>query len=116
VSLLCLAVWLPATQHCQLEKLPGLAFLACATDTQGNSDCQGDSCDVVEHGAYKSPDNQQVAPSEMALIVAGFLSDCYRCEPLAGGLADIRIAPDLSQTWQFLTRAASSPRAPSFAS
>jgi hypothetical protein len=57
VSLLCLAVWLPATQHCQLEKLPGLDFLRCATDTPADSDCRGDSCEVVERGAYKVPES-----------------------------------------------------------
>jgi hypothetical protein len=56
VSLLCLTIWLPATQHCNLEKLPGLGFLHCETDTPGNSDCKGDSCDVVERGVYKAPD------------------------------------------------------------
>src|SRR5436309_11555413 len=57
VSVLCLGIWLPATQHCRLENLPGLEFLQCATDTPGKSDCQGDSCDTVEHGAYRVPDN-----------------------------------------------------------
>ena len=118
LSVLCLATWLPATQHCQLEKLPGLEFLACPTDTPGNSDCEGDSCDVVEHGAYKTPDNRPVASLKMALSVAWVLSDCYDTEQLAGGLADISnlAPPDIPQGWQFLTRAAPSPRAPSFAS
>jgi hypothetical protein len=61
VGLLCLALWLPATQHCQLEKLPGLSFLHCAADTAGQPDCQGDSCDVVERGAYKTSDSRHVA-------------------------------------------------------
>ena len=57
-------MWLPATQHCKLENLPGLAFLHCPTDTPGKSDCQGDSCDVVERGMYKAPDDgdQTIVP------------------------------------------------------
>jgi hypothetical protein len=54
-SVVFLAIWLPATHHCQLEKLPGLGFLRCATDA-GESHCGEDSCDVVEHGAFKAPD------------------------------------------------------------
>jgi hypothetical protein len=69
VSLLCLAVWLPATHHCQLEKLPGLAFLHCPTDTPGNSDCQGDGCETVEKGFYKTSDNTDVALSAIILAV-----------------------------------------------
>src|SRR5436309_2320377 len=57
LSVLCLAIWLPATQHCRLENIPGLTFLRCATDTPGASDCEGDACQSIEHGAYKAPDN-----------------------------------------------------------
>jgi len=57
VSLLCLAIWLPATFHCALEKLPGLAFLQCGTASSDKCDCQGDSCDTVEKGFYKSSDH-----------------------------------------------------------
>jgi hypothetical protein len=71
LSLLCLAIWLPATQHCKLENLPGLAFLQCPTDTPGNSNCEGDSCDVVENGGYKVPDNSDLVLFPMlALVVA----------------------------------------------
>jgi hypothetical protein len=59
--LLCLAIWLPATQHCRLENLPGLTFLQCTADTESQPDCSGDSCDVVERGAYKAPDSSDVA-------------------------------------------------------
>src|SRR5215470_5412692 len=57
VSLVCLAFWLPATQHCRLERLPGFAFLHCPTDTPGKPDCQGDACDTVEKGSYKGSEN-----------------------------------------------------------
>jgi hypothetical protein len=72
LSVLCLATWLPATQHCQLENLPGLAFLHCSTDTPGKSDCQGDSCDVVERGMYKAPDSgdQIIVPIFAAMLIA----------------------------------------------
>ena len=70
LSLLCLAFWLPATQHCSLENLPGLSFLRCAGDTDGKSDCAGDSCDTVEKGSYKPSDNSRVAPAPVLLAIA----------------------------------------------
>jgi len=71
LSVLCLAMWLPATQHCKLENLPGFAFLHCPTDTPGKSDCQGDSCDVVERGMYKAPDkgDQGIVPIFAAVLI-----------------------------------------------
>jgi len=71
LSVLCLAMWLPATQHCRLENLPELAFLHCPTDSPGKSDCQGDSCDVVERGMYKAPDHgdQTVVPIFAAVLI-----------------------------------------------
>jgi hypothetical protein len=60
LSVLCLAMWLPATQHCKLEQLPGLGFLQCAGESADESDCASDSCQTVEHGAYKTPDNQTI--------------------------------------------------------
>src|SRR5882724_4999508 len=67
VSLLCLATRLPATQHCRLENLPGLGFLRCTGDTDGKSDCSGDSCDTVEKGSYKPSDHESVLPAPVCL-------------------------------------------------
>ena len=71
LSLLCLVMWVSATQHCQLENLPGLGFLHCAGDTSGKSDCQGDACDVVERGAYKAPDHADasIVPLVVAVLI-----------------------------------------------
>src|SRR5438046_1005688 len=63
VPTLALALFWPlAVMHCKLECVPGLEFLRCASDTPTSSDCQGDGCETVESGAYKTPDNQNVAP------------------------------------------------------
>src|SRR5262245_41928342 len=92
LRLLCLALWLPATQHCHLEKLPGLAFLHCATDT-ADSDCQGDGCDTLEKGFYKTPDNGDVT---VAAMLAGALS-----EPPAAIVAEPVAALRPEAAWVF---------------
>ena len=70
VSLVCLAVWLPATQHCRLERLPGFAFLHCPTDRPGDSDCEGDACDTVEKGSYKGSENVDLIVLPLAAVTA----------------------------------------------
>ena len=118
LSLLCLAIWLPATQHCSLENLPGLSFLRCAGDTDGKSDCAGDSCDTVEKGSYKPSDNSRVAPAPVLLAVMASLQ--LESESLHSQIASLEVAtfppPDLPKGWQFMTRTAAPPRAPSFVS
>jgi hypothetical protein len=117
ISLFCLAVWLPATQHCQLENLPGLAFLQCTADTEGQPDCSGDSCDVVERGAYKVPDSSDVAAAFSLALLEGV--SILVAEP-----AEVVVAtPDvgeavalLPEAWQSYSVVAVPIRGPSFSS
>jgi len=111
-----LALWLPATLHCQLESIPGLEFVRCASDTPDQSDCSGDGCCAVEKSQYKSEQHRQKVPvflplsSSPLLSVATMLPDetCLGIPTAA--------PPELLKTWQFALRTASPPRAPSFAS
>jgi hypothetical protein len=119
VAVLCLAIWLPATNHCQLEKLPGLAFLECASDAEGQPDCEGDSCDVVERGVYKAPDSSDVAAVFIAVLVENDPS--LVAEPSeAGSAAQVVCVCDetalLPQTWQSYSVLAVPIRGPSFLS
>ena len=63
-----LALWLPATFHCQLESIPGLEFVRCASDTSNQSDCSDDGCCAVEKQQYKSEQNRQTIPAGRILI------------------------------------------------
>lgn len=119
MTLVCLAVWLPATQHCRLENVPGLGFLHCESDSPGDSDCKGDSCDAVEHGAYKVPDNADLevlpilapVPLEPVLVVNE--------EPvsLSHPLALVFAVPEISpESWQSFSTLALPIRGPSFSS
>ena len=118
LSVLCLAMWLPATQHCNLENVPGLGFLRCAGDTAEKSNCNGDSCDTVEKGSYRPSDNTRVGPAPilLALVVSLHLqSESLRSQDANPGAVTFP-PPDLPRGWQFITRSAAPPRAPSFAS
>ena len=71
ITLVMLALWPLAAMHCKLETIPGLEFLRCASDTPTGSDCQRDGCETVESAAYKTPDNQDIAPEpvfEIAML------------------------------------------------
>jgi hypothetical protein len=118
LSVVCLAIWLPATRHCQLENLPGLAFLQCSSDTSESSECEDDSCDAVERGMYKAPDGQQVTPPPVPLMLAWMISEIQATQQNEEALLQTPTSspPDVPKGWQFLTRTASPPRAPSFAS
>jgi hypothetical protein len=118
-SLLCLAVWLPATQHCQLERLPGLAFLHCAADTPGNSDCRGDSCDTVERGMYKTPDNASMAVVPVLAVMLVYTTPAVKSSlPKFPGCGSVMAAPSRkrAESWQSYSALALPIRGPSLTS
>jgi hypothetical protein len=117
LSLALVAIWLPATSHCKLERLPGFQFLECASDCPTSSDCATDGCEL-EDSFYKTPDNVPlVAPAGLVLAVVSSLSPNEDLPSLAFGVGFGSAAPpELPQNWRFHRRAAGLPRAPSFAS
>lgn len=115
--------WTLVTNHCRLENLPCFAFLSCVPSNAGgqheSSDCGDDGCGAVESGFYKSEEHTIDLESPASLPI-------YTMEPtgLAAPEADASSAislpgaapPEQISSWQFFTRAASSPRAPSIRS
>lgn len=113
-----LALWLPATLHCRLEAA-GVFDVHCSGEetAQTGEECADDVCPTVEQGLYKdsSATFAVAAPAEChvpdccALLLA---LDRLVVEP---ALSPARHAPppELSVTWQFVTRAAPPARAPS---
>jgi hypothetical protein len=110
-------LWLPASAHCQFEKIPGLAFLACQTNAN-DSDCSEAGCCPVEKLPYKSiqirvsipsPDLLPLLPVALADI-ATTVSDTFNTVAFAAA------PPELPGCWQFVFRTAAPPRAPSFTS
>jgi hypothetical protein len=121
-AVVVMAVWLFATQHCGLEAAGLLAGhdesaegSSCCSTSGG---CENDGCATVEDGAYR-PDQSALVISAPVLSVDAFLvlGDISPPRQLQAELALTRDAferpHDWVTTWQFVQRAALSPRAPS---
>jgi hypothetical protein len=106
--------WVPITSHCVLEKLPGLQFFQCASDTQQESDCNGDSCAQVETASYKVSKTQTSVPLPplTVLLQVSLVEILPAQQPLPATAAP----PEIPKGWQFSFRTALAPRAPSFVS
>jgi hypothetical protein len=120
LSVLAAALWLPMTLHCQLETIPGLDFLKCASEkspVESQSHCD-DSCCSVERATYKSEQVRPTLPLPGILPLLPALALPAR-DKLTGNL-DAGLCstapPELPKRWQFVFRTASPPRAPSLAS
>lgn len=120
--ILLAALWLPAVSHCDLEHLPGFAFLACCElpteASEHNNDCQTDNCGTVESGLYKLEEHSDAAPAPILILdVAVLVRLAATPESLEPpGLIPSSLPPELPRRWQFLSRTAAAPRAPSLAS
>jgi hypothetical protein len=118
VALVFLVLWAPITGHCYLEKIPGLEFLHCASDTADNSNCAEDGCQIVESGFYKISDNTAVVPVPVYCLIpfTAPISLVQDSPPESCGVTQFRFPPDLPQSWQFISRTALPIRAPSLVS
>ncbi|HEU0010867.1 MAG TPA: hypothetical protein VFT34_13705 [Verrucomicrobiae bacterium] len=120
-----LAFWLPATNHCRLELIPGLEFLDCCShsaDDQASehheNECADDLCAQVEDGLYKAETNHVVvdAPPASSLGVLPVVLEQTLSPDRANFIRPETSPPELPKTWQFSLRAAAPPRAPSVVS
>jgi hypothetical protein len=122
ISLLLVLTWVPLTSHCELETIPGLEFLACAADPQGpgqaDRDCQDAGCCSIESAQYVSSRSY-----EFTTVCSGPILPFHplvQPEPLlsreAGPGLLTAAPPELPHSWQFASRAALPPRAPTFVS
>jgi hypothetical protein len=122
LAVLVLALWGLAISHCDLEDIPGLGFLACChhpdTAPHQDDDCQSDGCAVVESGFYKVEDDTAVVPAPILVAPLAVVDLAEQAEVLSSQLPVPAALPppELPSTWQFSSRAALSPRAPSFLS
>ena len=119
MSVLCLAIWLPATHHCNLENLPGLSFLQCESDTPGHPDCEGDSCDTIEKGLYKVSDSRDVAIAAIITVMAEAPPDLavQRDLPCSLEMALISIPMrECCERWEYYSSRALAIRGPSLLS
>ena len=119
------AFWALMTNHCGLELISGLEFLACSPQAEATphqpTDCgdENDACATVESGLYKSEPSEISAGKAffpaVALAVA-LLSQTDAPEPSADQFLFRCSPPELLKTWQFSFRTALPARAPSLLS
>jgi hypothetical protein len=116
-----LAFWLVASNHCRLELIPGLSFLACQDDGTPlpEKGCESDGCAAVESGFYKTEEAQTAvaAPPFVPLPTMTLLVPplALLVSPVSSVTPD-SVPPELPVTWQFSSRAVAQPRAPSLVS
>lgn len=116
LSLVLLTVWLPVTQHCNLEAA-GLITKQCADDCLPGQQVSDDGCLSVEDAAYKTGATVLKAPAPDLFACA-----CHLCLQLIRPDVAREIAPaygasferpqDWVSTWHFVRRAAPPSRAP----
>ena len=62
MTVMLMAFWLLAINHCKLEQIPGLSFLVCCDHEDAaphqDNDCDTDGCAAVEDGLYKPEETQ----------------------------------------------------------
>jgi hypothetical protein len=123
LTLLLAVVWMPVSSHCLiLESAKNLAVLACCSESHAEQEqehqrnaCESDGCAVVEDAQYRSTLERVTVPSpDMCVLfeLPPFVE--INPKPLHG--FDHSRRDDLfclTATWQFSSRAALPPRAPS---
>lgn len=117
-AVLLLALWLPATQHCDLEAAGILHLGDHATHTAAacSHDCQNDACAAAEGAAYSKLFASLTLPPPPAVVLYALaeITPLPRLIPGSeflrnGGPPEIRL---LTCTWPFARRAALPARAP----
>ena len=119
--LLLLALWVPATQHCDLKAVGLLAahadHEANASCTESHAPCPSENCQVIEDGSYKPSGTLAKAPSPS--LFACVFSLCL--QPAALDALHEPVTPVVARenplswvpTRHFVRGAAPQPRAPS---
>jgi hypothetical protein len=114
ILIVLVALWVPATSWCLLERA-GWAGPHDDGSAVGESP-QSCVCCVLSSAPYKFDGNQRVAVSfsgnSPALLVSPVESQTDQSACAESGVSP----PEICASWQFSFRAASAPRAPSFAS
>jgi hypothetical protein len=123
-SLLALT-WVLLTSHCRIEAMPGFELLRCATDIHepaesenGGDPCKDTGCCLFESAQYHAPRQHEIAPVVVfAVVPAEIFRAVTQSLPREVSLGLLTDAPpDLPTSWQFRSRTALPPRAPSLAS
>ena len=117
IALVLLALWLPATMHCDLEAAGVKGILGCHDhEAPCNTHCTVDACHSIEGVSYQFDSSVTKAPQPslsllvlpIALVVPAFVET-----PREGEIERASAPPEVARTWHFVMRAAPPARAPS---
>ena len=121
VGWLLLVIWLPAASLCLIERAELLTNDDCcpsSTPESAPGNPSSDStCCTLASASYKADEYSQLhitAPLFIGVLIFGVAIETELVQ-VAGNANDLG-PPTLLKTWQFTSRAALAPRAPSFAS
>lgn len=116
IALVLLALWLPATLHCDLEAAGVKGILGCHNhEIPCNAHCTADACHSIEGLSYQFDSSLTKAPQpSLTLLVAplAFLVLTLVAAPREGEIEPAAAPPEVARTWHFVTRAAPPARAP----
>ena len=109
-------LWVPVASHCSWESFVGGDIFKCAPAAEkGDCDSDGDDCASVESGHYKVSNTRLEIPAPDLVVM--FLVMPVLTAPTSQPASPPTSAPsDLSSSWQFFSRTALPPRAPSLLS
>lgn len=114
IAVLLVALWLPATSWCLLERA---GWVTCNDDGRPVGESQESSaCCVIASSTYKLDGSQRTA---VPLLVDApvLLVGLFESQSIQSGCVEFGVSPpEIFASWQFSSRAASAPRAPSIAS
>ena len=108
-----LALWLPATSLCLMENAGWLTKNDGCGDNQSS---EMSPCCALASAAYKMDDNRsETAPAAPQFVLLTNLAHLDQAWPqLFADVSECGVSPpELSTSWQFSSRAALAPRAPS---
>ena len=115
LALTLLALWLPATLHCDLEAAGLEIAFVChdhATPTAAAAHCTDDACHALEEAAYTAFTLTKLV-GVISLSVLALLPEPADLPAAALSPARTDVPLEVLRSWQFRTRAAPPARAPS---
>jgi hypothetical protein len=121
VASVLLALWVPATSFCLIERVGWLSGDDCCSSSSRNvpmNQPSGDTpCCALASANYKPDDDRPVAPAapSTASLVLFMPTESVEASDRPRP-ASLSPPPELPTAWQFTCRAAAPPRAPSFVS
>ncbi|MSU67033.1 MAG: hypothetical protein EXS40_00440 [Opitutaceae bacterium] len=118
LALALVALWLPATLHCDLEAAGlEIAFVCHDHDTPeaaAAAHCTDDACHAIEDAAYTAVTFTKLVSGTVLSVVA-LLPEPLELPAAALSPASTDVPLEVPRSWQFSTRAAPPARAPSVA-